>query len=370
MRVRKVLIRELLQASPRLIPPSIAVALTKNPCAHCDDVALLVAYHDEQPVGFLGLVPGEFRHAGMVSRVHWLSSWYVATDQRHTGGAGSMLMMAAMRAGYDLVASAPEMAENARAVYRALGFAEVGPIDYVKIDFDRLDPTWAVWRRFQRLVAKRGKELRGWAGISRRLLRPVRRLFFETLSFPALPPAADVHYVEVLQVTPELIDQRVLPHVGFSRSAEVLNWMVRYPWPRTRSADARTNEAYADGFGAPVDSFRFVTVRLEGRDDRQVGFAIMSLLVDRSKRVVKLVEYAEPALTEAVGVVFAYAKAIGATQILLPGEARTVLPSNRVMRTVFCPGRIFCFVRPRSKQSPLASENLEVRFSDGDVAFT
>ena len=55
------------------------------------DVALLVAYADNECVGYQGLLAGLLCHKGAMDRVHWSTAFYVAPDYRGQGVAARLL---------------------------------------------------------------------------------------------------------------------------------------------------------------------------------------------------------------------------------------------------------------------------------------
>ena len=77
-----------------LITKHRALAMTHNPFAQPNDVALLLAKQGERNVGYFGVMPVMLQHAGQLHKVHWLTTWAVAPDFLGKG-LGSRLMEAA-----------------------------------------------------------------------------------------------------------------------------------------------------------------------------------------------------------------------------------------------------------------------------------
>ena len=57
------------------IPLIRALAQSKNPYGHPDDVVLLVAYCEDQCVGYQGLLPGLLKTGAQTSKVFWGMAW-------------------------------------------------------------------------------------------------------------------------------------------------------------------------------------------------------------------------------------------------------------------------------------------------------
>jgi predicted N-acetyltransferase YhbS len=108
-----------------------AQALVHNPNAEPEDVAMLLATVGERCVGYFGVMAVMLQHEGKLHKVHWLTTWAVASDFIGKG-LGSRLMEEALALDVDLAIVGSKPARRVSAKY---GFHEVRPLDYVQIDF-------------------------------------------------------------------------------------------------------------------------------------------------------------------------------------------------------------------------------------------
>lgn len=85
------------------VTPQRALAHAHNPLADPGDIALLVAYRGDEVIGYLGIVPGAWAGDGEAGKVYWLTALYVAP--RHARTVGALIVLQAMKLGYDLITS-------------------------------------------------------------------------------------------------------------------------------------------------------------------------------------------------------------------------------------------------------------------------
>ena len=108
-------------AYARVAPISLlrAESQSKNPMGTPDDIALVAAYHEQDCVGYMGLMPGRLSIRGRVSPITWMTTFFM--DAGHRGkGYGKRLLAEIQELGVDLVATG--ITRNVEGLYRSVGF--------------------------------------------------------------------------------------------------------------------------------------------------------------------------------------------------------------------------------------------------------
>ncbi len=73
------------------ISKSRAISHANNPRADKEDIALILAYHKEKLIGYLGIIPEHIFKGNEAIKVCWLSCMWVLPDYRRTGIATHLL---------------------------------------------------------------------------------------------------------------------------------------------------------------------------------------------------------------------------------------------------------------------------------------
>ena len=98
-----------------------------NPQGEPNDIALLVAIHQNRCVGYHGLLPGFLQNGGRLSKILWLITFYVDTRCRGKG-IGKRLVAAIQEEGVDLTTTG--ITKGAEMVYRSAGFGQLGDLPF------------------------------------------------------------------------------------------------------------------------------------------------------------------------------------------------------------------------------------------------
>ena len=214
-----------------------ALAMSKNPYADPDDVALLVAYYGEEVIGYFGIMAVMVRHDRELHKAQWFTTWMVSMNYLGRG-VGSMLMQAALdlEQDYFIVGSKP-----ARRVCDKFGFHRLPPYEFTVIDFRlaaRFNPITLLLRGLRKVfrlvgvkfnIAKVNKIVA--LPFERLLGRLVRRILISmTLLRTTKGLPAFRYKVEDEVHTPVQDEVDDKSATVLIRGDEVVNWMLEYPW--------------------------------------------------------------------------------------------------------------------------------------------
>lgn len=359
-----------------VLPLHRAQAYARNPYANDDDIGLLVAYMDTKPVGYLGIMPGQLRSAGEFSKVYWLTTWFVPEEYRDTS-AGSLLMMTAISLRYDLLACAPDMGNEAQSVYRALGFRELGPLSFSKIEIERLNWSYVLLNNVQSKLTTSGASLPGLGRLTRAsagLFKPWRKRFYRRLlKSVRIGPSEALRATEVSGIDSSVVDERDASTPRFYRGREILRWMLTDKWVIDRTGSQNSGSNFF--FSSIRDHFSYVPLKLSHGGNEGAGFVILSVSSNKGERTLKVVDYQISPGTSIRGlsqVILQQAERIEATRILLPPQLHETFAGIPLLTKILTTRNIYYFARPGRKDSMLATvvDDIRLDFCDGDLAFT
>ncbi|UYN89765.1 MAG: GNAT family N-acetyltransferase [Anaerolineales bacterium] len=346
------------------ITPHRAIAMSYNPHAEPEDVALLLALQGERPVGYFGLMAVQLAHAGQLHRMHWLTTWAVSKDMLGKG-LGSQLMQAALDLDVDLaiVGSAP-----ARRVSAKFGFQEVAPMEYVRINFDvlgRYNPINLLLRGLRKLAALLGKPVRieplmaffhsvfefliGW------LLRPVFYLI-AALGLWQLPLRKKFEPPMEFVVAPAA-------GTGFYRDAAVLNWMLEHRWVTPWQSETAWKDYEFTDWRSGFEIFGVGTAQ---------EYALLQFSKIRGRGVLKVLDSTLPPGRLLSTALWA---AVRRGARIIEGPAELAKPLNPLARLLMLLRlQRTLQLHPRASNSPLAkaiaSGEFTQHYTDGDMVFT
>jgi hypothetical protein len=389
IRIEKYLTKDLVRAVETLnqpqegrtpmvvLPPHAAVASANNPAADERDVGLLVAFKGNQPIGYVGLMPGHLCSGNQRFKVHWLTAWYVPDEHRQSA-AGAMLMMTAIGLRYHLLASAAEMSEQARHVYKQLGFAALGPLPYARLDCDRPNPLQLPVRAAKKLADARNVRVPGIgrAGmIATQLYASRRRAHWKKLRSGMAEPRDAVTIEEVTSFSDEMLSSLPpSPRPNFCRDAAVLNWMLNHKWILSDAAgDYRIKGYY---FGGSVSEFRYVPLVLRHKGSNRIaGLCILSVSRDRTRTTLKMLDchVADETVKPLVlAIALEYAEKLGASVLNIPADWMPLISNQALLAEIASVGSIYYFAKAASQPLDVGAllKQAELRLADGDMAFS
>ena len=229
-----------------------AKSQSQNPQAEPDDLALLVALHEDRCVGYHGLLPGLIKNKDGVSKIYWLVTFFLAAAFRGQG-YGKRLVNEIQNTKVDLVTTGITTA--AAGVYRSEGFRQLGELPYYQL---RPENSEVLTTALQN-IKSRAKEFTS---------KPVNQL-----AQKFAPPAA-----------------RRESNISFQRDIQTINWMIRNPWVISRQ-DARPDvKQYY--FSRVRDQFEFVALEIFAPDGIAFkGYLVLSISRNKNRTTIKMLDY-------------------------------------------------------------------------------
>ena len=377
IKIRNVLIKEIYEfacqaldtlESDSVAPLSIhrALAWTKNPCAEPDDIALLVAYVDDQCAGYLGLVPMELRADGKIEKTYWTSTFYVAPKYR-TCGVGVLLVIRMLSLPVNLAATC--VSEQAQALYNKLGFNNIEPLTYYALDLQQANLPLRLLRKTVRYFnnkAATAMEKTGGLGLS-----PVRALLYKRL-LSNWRKRCKKHSFKEIKGIPDSrfeVEQDDNSPVRFFRGANMVNWMLEHHWVTTRKNQATANY-YFDDYR---ESFYYRMFEVMDAQESSLGFAVLWLTRREGCNNVQVLDYHFHNAADKnilYGLTIETALAFKADRISLPEDCASEIIASTLARHLFKKVSRAYHVRfTDDSLADNAQDRLKLHFCDGDAPF-
>ena len=242
-----------------------ALSHINNPRAAKEDVLLVIAWENEQMIGYLGLVPDKIAYAGQMEPLAWMSCLWVDPKQRGRRIAWQLLEHAAQAWEKRLIIT--EFTAPAKRLYDKIGyfryFKRKGIRLYVRMDLAYILPPKG--KRFQQF-----KQLIKMFDIVSNLFLDIRRLFISRklkglqLKYIDQIDAETIDFIEKHQTDSEL----------FKRGDKELNWMVQFPWILNTTAAKEEQKRYY--FSAYGTDFQFVPLQLRDESGDLIAFLLFA----------------------------------------------------------------------------------------------
>jgi ribosomal protein S18 acetylase RimI-like enzyme len=382
LRIETILAKDLLaffndyvrQASDQKISPISkyrAESQSRNPYAEPDDVGLLVAYSGDQCVGYQGVLPGRLKTQREAAKVYWCTASYVLPEFRKRMVA-IHLIKKLMSLKKDVVLT--DFDGVVGNVFKGLHFQEIGPLEYISVRPDRLDPVSFPFRRFYRLqkrwpVLKRASE--SAIGLSKRSsYRMVRASFYRSVSRRVEKALRTVRWQELRRFAPFAMNGNGKSgKASFERSSEVVNWMLEYPWIQDGPPPTRPAYYFSEAYG----QFRYIPFAINDSNGAPRSSVVLSLTVEKNESKLKCFDlHCQANDRESLfWLILKYAAQHQVDEIQLPlglqGQATALPFASVVVRPQ--QRRYLCY--PASDASPLAQAlpELSLDLGDGDCAF-
>lgn len=319
-----------------------ALAHSVNPHARPGDIGLLVAYADATCIGYLGLLPAYVTDGRDRHELSFMTTFYVLPEYRRHRVAFALLKES-LSLERELVAT--DCTPEAGHLYKALCFADLGHLDYLVLGAPASVHKRDGWLAYRAMVAS---------------ARPVTVSRIDRVpdsSFDRAPATMGCG--------------RAHCKARFCRDADVINWMLRYPWVRGDTTASSPPYFFSDA----RPTFRYLAMRIEDGDGA-VGILVVSLSERSNHRVIKMLDCQAPfdsMYATFFHLVCTCASSFLADEVRLPREMHSYLtrigfPSDAgtLMR------REYLHHAPSSGRSPMLADptNLQLSFCDGDTAFT
>jgi hypothetical protein len=254
-----------------------AWSLCHNPRAERDDPVLLVAYQDNQVVGYLGILPDIIFFNNANRSLGWLTGWWVDPCLA-SRGVGAILLYKALNAYRDRLGVSGGSKEARQALHASQKFIALKPLKGLDIRF-RFNVTNAVLRKFASLNTFRAAfkvadvmldeivNLRGFFWERRSHIR--QRLTFE--------------YVSSIDAETSRFVERHYQHDLTRKGKAELDWIMTYPW--IVSAPQKDSASRRYFFSSISARFFFLGVKVFEQNNGMVGFLMLSVRNDRMRVV-------------------------------------------------------------------------------------
>lgn len=196
-----------------------AVSHISNPRAQDEDILMFIAYEDDRMVGYLGAMPDEiYKENGESYHFAWMSCLWIDPDQR--GKKIAQQLVTACLSEWNNHIILTEYTGPAKYLYQKLGVFESWP--------DLQGRRWYIKSDLFRILPPK-KEIFNY---SKPLLKAVDTVINTVLQTKYLISKPDQNIRELKEITGdiELYIRRHSSSDGFQRDAEIIRWMLDYPW--------------------------------------------------------------------------------------------------------------------------------------------
>ena len=355
-----------------------AIAHANNPLVDENDVGLLVAFHGDECVGFFGIMPVLLKNRDEFSKAYWFTTWRVSPHLRGKS-IGSLLMKEALSMGKDYLIVG---SSSARKVCQRFGFLEREPLEYCYLDvsgMERLNPATWLFRLLRKVLkplkVKVNVDNRLTRGFSQLLSPLTTRLFLYWLWRAHGDILKGLNFQEVKEIRPETPDQRAaLSPVVLYRGAEIVNWMLKYPWVLEKG---QSNTEKMDYFFTDVrDYYQNIALELSsGANQEYRGYVILSASTYRKRMALKILDtsfkdHADERYVLPLAIRFA--REMNAEVIDLSTHQAEAIKIRFLSRVLLHRKKRIYQCYPASADSPLALawNEIEFHYCDGDMAFS
>ena len=354
-----------------------AASQSKNPYGRPQDVALLVAFSGSQCIGYHGLLPAIFNNGDNLASVYWATTFYVDPDFRGRG-IGKMLLEEIKNAKIDFFVT--QMTKSAQRTYKSAGYQDIGTLDYFQLRVDRLDLPARFLDVITRLFGTSRPDPERLPQVLIKLkgvvFRLIKKTFYHIATGKGHKQERRFSWKVVDQINESLWGDldRHLKDPAFSRGAQAVNWMLKYPWVVSRSDKMTDLPNYY--FSGVRDIFRYAAIEISSPDGRRPkGFVVLSISHKKEKTRVKILDFHFHESNDAEIAVFLalrYSKVFLADRIEYPGTLEIYFKNTPGFKKLTKKQRRSYMFYPASSHSLLAKYKDKIAFNycDGDTAFT
>ena len=237
----------------------------ENPRAEKDDVLLLLAYFEEEMVGYLGVLPDNIFLENKMQKCAWLSCLWVNPKQR-----GKQI-------GFKLVQKAIDVWN------RKIIITEF--TDSAKRLYDKTD-------NFEKLETKEGIRLYIQSDLQK-ILPPKKEIFRKTIpllkfidfaintfiKIPLFFNKQDIDNFSLENITEidkeltEFIEENQEKEI-FKRQEKEINWIIKNPWILSAPKVDEFNKRYY--FSSIEKSFEFIPLKVKDKDNKLIAFILFT----------------------------------------------------------------------------------------------
>jgi len=356
-----------------------ALSQSNNPYGRPDDVALLVALHDDKCVGYQGLLPGLFCHNGELKRVHWSTAFFVSPDYRGEGVAGRLLKEI-KKLNIDFPVT--RMTESARQAYLKAGFKELGNLTYYQLRMEKIRKLDALFQEAEASLGLDPDHDGIWkfnSDAQRReaaLYQRSKEIFYQQMLAGLKPEQDAFEHARVDQIDPQAQTairlQSNIPR--FYRGIEAINWMLKYRW--IISAQKEKTEAEPYYFSLVSDLFDYVALEIYAAGTMVFrGFLVLAVSSKKGRTWVKILDFAfedTGDFTLAAYFALIYAKKFCADRLEFPAGLLDYFENKPLLQPLIKKQKRLYLFYQKTHESALESRigGIQLDYCDADTAFT
>jgi hypothetical protein len=249
-----------------------ALSFCHNPRAEKDDPALLVAYVEDEAVGYLGMLPDRIFLNDTGHKMGWLTGWWVSSMAPR--GVGAILLYKALNAYRERVGVAGGSREARKALLASQKFIALNPLSGFDIRF-RFNTAARIPRRFPPMkIFRIGFRV---ADVVLDEIVNLRGFFWERSS--AVRRRLTFEYVSSIdEEAGRFIERHHRQDLARKAKAD-LNWIMAYPW--IVSAPQKDSAGRRYFFSSISARFLYLGVKVFEQTDGLIGFLMLSVRDDR-----------------------------------------------------------------------------------------
>ena len=250
-----------------------AISYLHNPRADRDDLVLLVAYQENQVIGYLGILPDKIFAHNAEYKFGWLTSWWVDPRWAATG-VGAILLFKALNAYHQHLGVSGGSKQASKALDASQKFIALTTLKGLDIRF-RFNVTKSILRKLPAM----------------KILRVLFKLFDAMMDeFVNLRSFFWKRHNKIhLRLTFEYISSIDEETGGFiqrhhqqdltRKGKAELSWIMNYPWMLSAPLKDSVSRRYY--FSSRADRFLYLGVKVFEHNSGMVGFFILKVRDDR-----------------------------------------------------------------------------------------
>ena len=250
-----------------------AISYIHNPRADKDDLVLLVAYQNNQVIGYLGILPDKIFVNNAVYKFGWLTSWWVDPCSATTG-VGAILLFKALNAYHQhlgVSGGSKEARKTLQASQRFIALKTLKGLDIrLRLNVTRAIPQklstmkiFQVWFKIFDVMVDEIVNLRNFFWKRRNNI--CQRLSYEYIS-------------SIDEETGHFI-QRHHQHDLTRKGKKDLSWMMIYPWILSAPLNDSASRRYY--FSSLCNRFLYLGVKVFEQLSGMIGFFMLKVRDDR-----------------------------------------------------------------------------------------
>ena len=250
-----------------------ALSYCRNPRASEDDPVLLVAYQDNQVIGYLGILPDIIFADDRAYKLGWLTSWWV-DPACATTGVGAILLFSALNAYDQYVGVSGSSGAARKALDASQKFMTLKSLRGLEIRL-RLNATGHILRNLPAMKILRGVlKFYDW-GMDEIL--NVRNLIWQRHNDPFRGLAFE--YISAIDEQTGRFIQRHHRHDLTRKEKSDLSWIMNNPWILSAPLKDSVSKRYY--FSSRADRFLYLGVKVFANQTEMIGFFLLKVRDDR-----------------------------------------------------------------------------------------